>query len=278
MLNKILPFIVTALLSYGAGLVTVSLWPSLQAVLLGPTPTTRLPATSPRQAYPDQPEKKPSVRRSAIFQHGMDENDDAVKPESLFWQAMALVQHPLAGDTLDIDELAMARNAIDHFNADELEVIIRSYTKLAPHDYPEGVDIHDFAKRLGELYYLDLLEGGDTSFDAAEYAGLIDFNSLVQADNMSTEATDNFSSDTKRIYASFDTSNYTKGSVMVKWSRIDSPEVLIFDKYRVDRSMGSNYIWLEPPDGWENGTYQVNIYSLEDNLSPLATGVYGVGE
>lgn len=269
MSKKIVPFLVVALLSYGAGLLTMSLWSSPQGGLPAQTSATSLPAS---RAHPTQLDE--SERKSAVRQFGTEDIEDAVKPESLFWQAMTLVQHPLSGDILDIDEFAMARNAIDHFNEEELEVIIRSYTKLAPHDYPEGVDLHDFVKRMGELYYQDPLEGSETSLDA----GFIDFDSQIQTDNMTKVATDNFSADTKRIYASFDTSNYTKGSVMVKWSRIDSPEVLIFDKYRVNRSMDSNYIWLEPPDGWQNGKYQVSIYSLEDNLSPLATGVYGVGE
>lgn len=261
MSNKIFAFIVVVLLAYGAGVLAMFLWPSPQAALEA-------------QTQPVQPEKKSAVRRSAILQRGVAKVDDTVDLE----QAMALVQSPLASEPLNIDELVMVRNAIDHLNEDELEVIIRSYTTLAPHDYPEGVAIHDFAKRLGELYYLDLLEGSDIPFDALEYAGVIEFDHQIQADNLVEEATDNFSSDTKRIYASFDTSAYTKGSVMVKWSRIDSSEVLIFDKYRVNRSMESNYIWFEPPGGWENGKYQVSIYSLEDNLSSLATGVYEISE
>ena len=270
MQNKILAALLIFSLGYGSGLLTM-------VVRQQPTPTPvatlQPPVAKAHQdpKTPHQPTLSPD-QRTRIFSQSMSEESPS-QPESLFWQAMALVQHKLAGDSMDIDEIAMGRNAIDHLSTDELENIIRSYTKLAPHDYPPGVDVRDFAKRLGELYYRS---PQDEEVDSAEVSEFVEFDSQVATNNMVKEPQESFSNDTQRIYASFDTSNYDKNSVMVKWSRVDSPEVLIYDKYAINTSTNHNYIWLERPDGWDSGDYILTVFSLEGNLPPLATGQYRV--
>ena len=268
-------FLVPFVLGFGSALLIMALFQHKG----GGTPSLETPISPGRaeRMTTDRQHVSQShfVSRSQHQWHDMD-SAQTRQAESVFWQAMSIVQHKLSGDNIDPTEFDTARNVVDHLSDAELEEIIRSYTRLAPHDYPEQVEIHDFAKRLGELYYRDPAEMGESPLDSPENAIPIDFDSQINRSNMVKEPQESFATFTRRIYASFDTSNYKKNSVMVKWSRVDSPEVMIYDKYRLNSAMDYNYIWLEQPDGWQQGDYQVEIFSLEDNLSLLARGGYHV--
>ncbi len=185
--------------------------------------------------------------------------------DSLFWQAGTMTPDP-----------TLISVAVSQFSDEEVLDMITAYTHLAPHDLPEDVAVKEFAGRLAEIYYGDSFDRPGNPLDNPGFVGEMEFDVTKAAANRVPEPRDLFTATDKRIYASFETSGYDDRAVMVKWSRVDSPEVLIYDKYPIMVGMGHNYVWLEQPQGWEAGDYQVEIYSLADNLSLLARGSYGV--
>ncbi len=170
----------------------------------------------------------------------------------------------------------MIRAAVEQLHDDELLDLVQTYTGLIPQDLPEDVPVVDFAERLGEIYYSDSFERAGNQLDDPILASHVEFDIHCDEDNRTVEARQGFAADNRRIYASFESSGYNEKNVMVKWSRVDSPEVLVYDKYPVNTGKGHNYVWLERPNDWESGYYQVEIFSLADNLSLMARGDYEV--
>ncbi|MEN8140137.1 MAG: hypothetical protein ABFR97_02835 [Thermodesulfobacteriota bacterium] len=262
-------------LGYGAGLITMLLsqphpptGPELSPRANSSSQASGLKSTAPTETATAQPAGRQQRNRASSWTQQQRPN---ANQESMFWQAMTLVQHGIDSDSLSQGGVAAA---LDRLNDEELTDIITTYTKLAPHDYPPGVDTRDFAQRLGEIYYQNPAVPDDSELDLSP----VEFGKSVKVDNKLRDQQECFSQGTNRIYASFATGeDYASNSVMVKWSRLDSPEVLIYDKYAINRGTTENYVWLEIPNGWEPGVYKVQIFSLENNLNPLFTGSYTVG-
>ena len=178
--------------------------------------------------------------------------------------------------TSDLMGPALVKEAVEDLSEDELLDLMATYTRLAPDDIPAEVNVRDFADRLGEIYFGDSFARQDNYLDNPEEAAAMEFATRADSNNQAVEPRQDFQAQEKRIYASFANSDYQERDVMVKWSRADSPEVYVYDKYPINTSKDHNYVYLEQPNGWENGDYQVEIYSLADNLSLMARGNYAV--
>ena len=80
-----------------------------------------------------------------------------------------------------------------------------------------------------------------------------------------------------RIYAAFSSnSDNMKGrhAVLVKW--YDSAKQTEFYQYlAINKNASVNYIWREKPY-WEAGTYSVDIFELDNEVRPLASGIYTI--
>lgn len=242
---------------YGSGLLTMALWPmgqgkaDVSAELAHGSSVVEVARPQPPadrgSGFRPEPERGASASR-----HSMD-------------RITSLASNP-----------RLLRAAVAQYSDDELLEMIGAYTRLAPHDLPEDVAVAEVAERLADIYYGDSYDRAGNPLDNPGFVGGMEFDVSKAPANRVVDPRELFAGTDKRIYASFETGGYEKREVMVKWSRVDSAEVLIYDKYPIMAGADHNYVWLEQPQGWDVGDYQVEIYSLEDNLSLLARGSYGV--
>lgn len=165
------------------------------------------------------------------------------------------------------------RAKFENFSDQEVVEFLQNYTHIDTDDIPNGISAADFAARLGEIFAngVEISSMGNGAAPA-----VIEFDVTTNAEFQAIVPKDEFIPENKKIYASFNTELYDKSKVMVKWYRIDTPKVYIFDTYEIDPEKDNNYIWLNKDAGWNEGVYGVEIYSMESNLDLMAYGEYAV--
>ena len=99
-------------------------------------------------------------------------------------------------------------------------------------------------------------------------------NALPDPDN----EVSHFPTEQRRIYVHFNYTNLPYDEVLVKWIQVlgNEGEVLILDKRPVDKNDSQHYIWSQPANGWDRGTYRVELFSPDDELTLLAAGNYTI--
>ena len=171
------------------------------------------------------------------------------------------------------------RQKIDEMEIDDQGVLslIQSYVNIDADDIPVEMTVKDFAVKLTEVLAKDILEPLSIESNTEDTnSNNIEFGTSTLEDNSATEPRKIFTPDETKIFATFDTSQNTDDEVLVKWFKIDQPEVFLFKKFPINPDNNYSYIWFEQPTGWSKGEYSVEIYSLKDNLKILAMDQYEI--
>jgi len=157
----------------------------------------------------------------------------------------------------------------------EIESILSSITKLKVEEIQEVGDLRVFANRFAEIAMNGMVTGSEA---APVGVDTVEFGTGASHADGPTGPADGFSPDEPRIYAVFPTSHYDKRWVMVRWWRPDGPEVFLLQRYQVSMTGRYSFVWRKRPQGWDPGSYEVEVYSANDELTPLAWGRYSVVE
>ena len=172
------------------------------------------------------------------------------------------------------DPSSVVAYIINEMSDRELTAVVTSITGFTEEELEQVPDKRAFVKRLTEVAMAGVLTDPPPREMTLEE---IAFSSLVNPDNSATLPQETFHSDAERIYAVFATDEYAQEEVLVKWFKTDQPSVLLFERFPVVSADEYSYVWLESPDGWDAGEYQVSIHAADAQLKPLAVGSYAVG-
>lgn len=170
----------------------------------------------------------------------------------------------------------VSRRIIHEMSDDELVSTITSITKIDAEDLDEISDLRQFAGRLSDIAMSglitdDLSDEFDSSSIDVEFA--TDASSSRGAEDPSLE----FQIDTRKIYAVIPNQGDGAETVMVHWYRIDQPEILLFDQYKVSPNDEFSYVWLKSSNReWAVGDYRVEFFSDDEFLTPIGSGSYRV--
>ena len=154
-------------------------------------------------------------------------------------------------------------------NDREILDAVSRLTELDEEDFDTIQDLRKHVLRLVEVAV------GPPLPESAEIAP-VDFARSVNPDGDAVLEDFLFHDRSRAIYAVFPTDSLPNDAVYVKWQRSDASEPLHLDRHSVDPSRDRNYVWLEPGDGWSEGTYRVEVYAANEELTPLAVGRFGV--
>jgi hypothetical protein len=113
----------------------------------------------------------------------------------------------------------------------------------------------------------------DNGFEA-RFPVAIEFAASTDTSNAAITPTNEFSSATRKIFATFASGSVRGRKVLVKWTDLDRKRVYVYGKYAVDPHAGHNFVWVETEDDWIPGPYAVEIYSMAGGLTPIAGGRY----
>ncbi|MCS5635797.1 MAG: hypothetical protein NZ990_04715 [Myxococcota bacterium] len=161
---------------------------------------------------------------------------------------------------------------IDSMSEQELISSITSFTDISPEKIQDSPDPHAYANRLVELAMEELVRQPSSEMNEAER---VHFSERSASEEERQGELTTFAGN-DRILARFPMKGYQGSEVFVKWTRVDDPQIMLFNHYPIKPDAAFNYVWLEPKNGWEPGDYQVNFYTADDRLIPLATGRYTI--
>ncbi len=179
----------------------------------------------------------------------------------------------LLGQQLDAASAELIGGFIAGMSELELIDTVSGTALFSESELEEIADVRGFAERLARI----ALSGVVTPpAEIPARAMQVEFSTSVESDNTPTAPSDAFGSDSDRIYAVFPTDQYGLDTVLVKWQRLDQPELLVFDRYPIGAVDRDSYVWLGQPEGWSEGSYEVTIYAAEESLDPIAVGSYEV--
>jgi hypothetical protein len=162
---------------------------------------------------------------------------------------------------------------------DALESLLFDLTGITPEDIPHTLSIQEFAAQVTAIATKDiwtLKEGGSWPEDSTVTD--IRFGTSPRPPEPTDSLRTRFSTFDTRIFAVFDTSAYAYPSVLLRWCRVDQPELIILQKYEIDPHAASNYVWYNNREGWPSGQYRVEVYSLGENFRMMSSGQYEVSE
>ena len=162
---------------------------------------------------------------------------------------------------------------------DALASLLYDFTRITPEDIPPTLSIQEFAAHVAAIATKEI-------WPARERASLpedltvtdIRFGTSPRPSESTESPRTRFSTYDTRIFAVFDTSIYAHPSVLLKWSRIDQPELLILQKYEIEPHAASNYVWYKKNEGWPDGQYRVEVYSLGENFRMMSSGEYEISQ
>jgi hypothetical protein len=104
----------------------------------------------------------------------------------------------------------------------------------------------------------------------------IEFSTSVGENHSAPDAQERVGPNNEKLYAVFPNDELPDGPILLKWSRTDQPELLLFEKYAVNRRREHSYVWFKPQEGFPPGEYQVDFYSADGELDHLGAGSYSV--
>ena len=169
------------------------------------------------------------------------------------------------GDPVEVIDVVI-ESMTDH----ELRSVITSLTGLTDKDLHEVHGLRAFARRASAVAMENIV-----SVDDSPPQILLPVEFSHDPNKVESFKTDQFVGD-ERIFAVFPTGPSTQDEVFVKWYRSDDPEILLFDRYPIQRETDQDFVWLENKEGWPQGEYAVEIYSADKAMSHLASGRYVV--
>ncbi len=53
-------------------------------------------------------------------------------------------------------------------------------------------------------------------------------------------------------------------------------KILSYKKHPIDETSNMNYVWFRRLNGWSNGKYLIEIYSLKDSFELISSGQYDI--
>jgi hypothetical protein len=160
---------------------------------------------------------------------------------------------------------------------DALASLLYEFAQITPEDIPPTLSIQEFTAHVAAIATKDIWtakERGPLPEDPSVTD--IRFGTSPRQSESTESPRTRFSTYDTRIYAVFDTSAYAHPGVLVKWCRIDQPELLILQKYEIDPHAASNYVWYKTKEGWPNGQYRVEVYSLGESFRLMSSGQYEI--
>jgi hypothetical protein len=163
--------------------------------------------------------------------------------------------------------------------SDALASLLYDFIGITPEDIPPTLSIREFAAQVAAIVTKDiwtLKEGGSLPEDSTVTD--IRFGTSPRPPEPAESPRTRFSIYDTRIFAVFDTSAYALPSVLLRWCRVDQPELIIFQKYEIDPHAASNYVWYNNKEGWPSGQYRVEVYSLGESFRIMSSGQYEVSE
>ena len=120
-------------------------------------------------------------------------------------------------------------------------------------------------------------EATNTNFyDSAERKNEIDYlESWFSSSHESPEVESSFSKDVTTIYLHLNVEGVLAKDVIVKWYKADTGERVLLRRFTVNSQREKDFFWVKRKQ-WDEGVYNVEIFSADEELNLLAANQFVV--
>ncbi len=225
---------------------------------------------------------EPSTRTSALFalartKPGWILNQEHNNPETAYPWMSSPGEEEVNDVEASIADAGYRQIEEPGLGGDALASLLYEFAQITPEDIPPTLSIQEFAAHVAAIATKDILTaGGRVSLPEDPTVTDIRFGTSPRQSESAESPRTRFSTYDTRIFAVFDTSTYAHPSVLLKWYRIDQPELFILQKYEIDPYASYNYVWYKRKEGWPTGQYRVEVYSLGASVRMISSGQYEV--
>jgi hypothetical protein len=175
----------------------------------------------------------------------------------------------------DVSASQLASSLTDGLDDDQLHDVLSTLAGVDRYHLREIEDVHDFAARLMTAALEGLFEPVDE--DKAGAGGNVLFSTERNVAEPSRVADTVFSSDIDEIHALIPVGDLENTQTVLKWIRLDPPTVVAFRRLGL-LSAGEAYFayGIRRRDALEPGRYRVEVFRINDELTPIASGSYAI--
>ena len=214
------------------------------------------------------------------------ESDQAVGQQPLFGQIAGLQEQ--LSSLRDKFERLKSESSAESFNEEELrelpdlikaslnqlpmEIIapgIEKYTSIPKEALENMPDQRAFVERLADVAMTGIVTEVEEALEPVLGRVVFSQNAGIAAPQ------EVFTTSDLIVFAEFDSYNFDKTEVLVKWYRLGDAKVFLFKQMPI-RSNDRNFVWLQNENGIEAGRYQVEIYDVSQEMQLLSAGRYQV--
>jgi hypothetical protein len=144
---------------------------------------------------------------------------------------------------------------------------------MSDEELDEVEDLRAFGQRIGEIAMDGFLEDASLATEEAP-SETVRFSDEMPDPRAGFEATDVFEAGHGRIFAVFPTPRDHADRVLLKWTRVDQPEILLLSRQSIRPEDEHGFVWLDRRPSWLPGEYRVDVYGGDDEMRPVASGRY----
>ena len=170
------------------------------------------------------------------------------------------------------------------FDIDNDNISYRRNSGAGEHDLnlPRGMDLDDIPEEYKENpdEFFELLEKRRNNNLNDEQKQILDpilFTLSTPETSSNIFSADRFSPLCIRVFAAFSSKSENmkeRDVILVKW--YDSAgQTVLFQYLPINKNVSTNYVWKEK-NYWETGSYTVDIFELDNQIRPLASGAYTI--
>ena len=171
----------------------------------------------------------------------------------------------------DEDPRELVARAIDQTSDEDLISITAAITRIDAETLRRSHDVRVFARRLAEVA-INGVTGDEAPMPGN---GRVRFAASAADDDPDAPPQQTFPSDQGKLYAIVELPEYAADDVILKWSHVESGKIYVFSRHSISRDTP---IWAfhDPPAGWAEGGYRVDVFTADDAVAPLARGEYAI--
>ena len=187
---------------------------------------------------------------------------DKVKPSRPSNQDEAL-QNNIAVES----EQALRRD-IDQSNA-----LLKNYELFSPQE------LFEFSADSGFIPKLSVIASDNLQTNHTGQYSIEELTSHANALDEERSKQTTFSEDYTRIFMHFKHDEFVGQKVLVRWTQEISPKqgkLIQLNRHTIPSGQNKYFFWAEQNEGWAAGTYQVEVFAIDNSLAPLARGKFSV--
>ena len=225
---------------------------------------------SGRESLPDW-----FLRRSGgrVFPASAEAENDAALRKAL---PSAASRHALLKNLqISADPLAAVEAVIGALDRPAVAALLETHLGFSRAELEQSADLHQRAKKLAAAAMRGVFAEASPQPEARP-ASVSDMLSLTP--DIIAPGGDQFASGVRKLYATAPLEGYGGPSVVAKWLRRDTRELLAMRSHPVEPNVEAVTVWLLDKNGWGAGEYSVEIYASDDEATPLAEGFFAIHE